>query len=203
MVSCVEVGWSVSHWCLWAVGLCNTCAYLLQWRRLENWLWWAKVSLLVTGLIFSVEMLCLSLVVWGVLPFGCTPCVVHPGCVVCAGLDHHPLIHLYFEDWWLLSGWWWLSEVWRGQMLVLVHQWVLVMVFSNKYDGCDLLPVDRDVHCELSHEWKQRWSIRFEFLLYLVAGLVWNRALGMTLPEWYWLLHLSLLLWCVFACWSW
>ena len=46
---------------------------------------------------------------------------------------------------------------------VLVHQWLFVMVFSNRYDGFDLLPVGRDVHSELSHEWQQRWTIRFEF----------------------------------------
>ena len=102
MVTWIVVGWLVSCCHLWSVGLGNTCAgdtcaYRFLWRCLENLLWCAEIGLLAAVLIFSVEALCLSLLVWGVLPFGCTPGVVHPGCVVCAGLDHHPQIHLYCE----------------------------------------------------------------------------------------------------------
>ena len=148
MVTSVEVGWSVSHCCLWAVGLGKTCAYQLHWRCLENWLSCTKVSLFVAGMLFFVEILCSSLVLWGVLPFGCTPCVVHLWCVMCVRLYHHPLIHLYCERSWVLSDWWCLCAVWRG------NQWLHVMVFGNKHDGFDLLPIGRDGHCELSHEWQ-------------------------------------------------
>ena len=46
---------------------------------------------------------------------------------------------------------------------VLPHQWLRVTVFSNVYVAFDLLPVDSDGSCELSHEWQQRWTVWFEF----------------------------------------
>lgn len=163
MVCCVPVEWSVSRCRLWEVGLSSTCTYPFLCRRLENLLWCAKVGLLVAGLIFSVETLCLALVTWGVLPFGYTPCVVHPEYLVCACLDHLPEIHLYCEEWWVLACCWHLCAVWRGQMLCTCSPMLCFTVFSNVFDGFDLVPVGGDGCCELPHEWQQWRTMRFEF----------------------------------------
>ena len=56
-----------------------------------------EIGLLATSVKFSLETLCLSQVARDVLPFSCTPYVVHPGCVVSTSINHLPQIHLCYE----------------------------------------------------------------------------------------------------------
>ena len=101
MVSWIEVGWSVSRYRLWAVGLGNTCAYWFLWTRLEtismmrrSWPSYGRSD------IFHRDALLISVLIW-LYSMCCTSWM----CSVCeswsSSSDTSILCRLMGTCWWL------------------------------------------------------------------------------------------------------